>query len=49
MQSFCCLDDHIITEWAYQILKLRSNALFLKFVFEGGYDLEDRGADVTLQ
>ena len=37
MLFVCRPGDHIITEWAYQILKLRSNALFLKFFLEGGY------------
>ena len=34
---FCRPGDHIITEWAYQIPKLCSNALFLEFILEGGY------------
>ena len=37
MRFFHCPGDHIITEWAYQILKLCSNALVLNLVLEGGY------------
>ena len=37
MQCFHRPGDHIITEWAYQFLKLRSNVLSLKLVLEGGY------------
>ena len=40
---FRCPEDHIIRKWAYQILKLRSNALFLKFGLEGEYSPKGGG------